>query len=58
MEQQLKLHIEGMQQQFDEVMLKAQADFDGAEAQAKQLQAQLEERDKAIAKLEKELKSV
>ena len=47
-----------MQQQFDEVMLKAQADFDGAEAQAKQLQAQLEERDKAIAKLEKELKSV
>ena len=31
-EQQLKLHIEGMQQQFDEVLLKAQADFEGAEA--------------------------
>lgn len=47
-----------MQQQFDEVMLKAQADFEGAETQAKQLQVQLEERDKTIGKLEKELKSL
>lgn len=50
-EQQLKLHIEGMQQQFDEILARAQLDLEAAQREAEDAK---EGKEKAESEMEKE----
>lgn len=55
-EQQLKLHIEGMQQQFDDMLAKSATDLEQAEKLIQGLEGKVKDKDAACKKAEGDLK--
>ncbi len=58
-EQQLKLHIEGMQQQFDEILARTQAELEDAQKEAQEAkEAAGLDRERAVNKVQEELRDL